>query len=54
MYAIRSYYVLFLPGYECSSNIYAFTGAGLSILDPGNDYTAFQDLFRLGHSYNFV
>lgn len=41
--------LLFLPGYEFSSNIYAITGAGLSIIDTGNDYTAFLDLFRLGH-----
>jgi len=41
--------LLFLPGFEFSSNIYAFTGSGLSVVDTGNDYTAFVDLFRLGH-----
>jgi hydroxyacylglutathione hydrolase len=41
--------VLFLPGFEFSSNIYAVGGDGLSIIDTGNDYTAFLDLFRLGH-----
>lgn len=41
--------LLFLQGFEFSSNIYAITGAGLSIIDTGNDYTAFLDLFRLGH-----
>lgn len=41
--------LLFLQGFEFSSNIYAITGAGLSIVDAGNDYTAFLDLFRLGH-----
>jgi len=41
--------ILFLPGFELSSNIYAITGAGLAIIDTGNDYTAFLDLFRLGH-----
>ncbi len=41
--------LLFLPGYEFSSNIYAIAGADLSIVDAGNDYTAFLDLSRLGH-----
>lgn len=41
--------LLFLQGFEFSSNIYAITGTGLSIIDTGNDYTAFLDLFRLGH-----
>lgn len=40
--------LLLLPGYEFSSNIYAIIGNDLSIVDPGNDYTAFMDLFRLG------
>lgn len=41
--------LLFLQGFEFSSNIYAITGTELSIIDTGNDYTAFLDLFRLGH-----
>mgnify|MGYP001610950915 FL=1 len=41
--------VLFLPGYEFSSNIYIATGKYLSIVDPGNDYTAFIDLFGRGY-----
>lgn len=40
--------VLFLPGYELSSNVYVMEGTYLSIVDPGNDYTAFIDLFRRG------
>jgi glyoxylase-like metal-dependent hydrolase (beta-lactamase superfamily II) len=39
--------ILLLPGYELSSNIYAITGDGLTIVDAGNDYTAFVDLFKL-------
>ncbi|MBM4295843.1 MAG: MBL fold metallo-hydrolase [Deltaproteobacteria bacterium] len=39
---------LFLQGYEFSSNIYLVKGDYLSIIDPGNDYTAFMDLFALG------
>jgi glyoxylase-like metal-dependent hydrolase (beta-lactamase superfamily II) len=41
--------LLFLPGYEFSSNIYAITGADFSIIDTGNDYTAFLDLSKLAH-----
>ncbi|MGA7105057.1 MAG: MBL fold metallo-hydrolase [Candidatus Deferrimicrobiaceae bacterium] len=41
--------VLFLPGYALSSNVYVVEGKGLSIVDPGNDYLAFIDLFRLGY-----
>jgi hydroxyacylglutathione hydrolase len=37
-----------LPGYELSSNIYVLTGDGLAIIDPGNDYTAFMELWKLG------
>lgn len=42
--------ILLLPGYEFSSNIYAVRGARLSIVDAGNDYTAFADLFAMGFS----
>jgi glyoxylase-like metal-dependent hydrolase (beta-lactamase superfamily II) len=38
--------VLFLLGYEFSSNIYVITGDYLSIVDAGNDYTAFMHLFK--------
>ena len=41
--------VLFLPGYALSSNVYVVEGKGLSIVDPGNDYMAFIDLFRRGY-----
>ncbi len=39
---------MFLQGYEFSSNIYLMVGDSLTIVDPGNDYTAFIELFRLG------
>lgn len=39
---------LLMPGYEASSNIYVISGDYLSIVDPGNDYTAFIELFDLG------
>ena len=41
--------VLFLPGYEFSSNVYVVEGTYLSIVDPGNDYTSFIDLFERGY-----
>lgn len=40
--------VFFLPGYEFSSNIYAIVGDYLTLVDAGNDYTAFMDLWDLG------
>ncbi len=40
---------LFLEGYDISSNIYVVVGDYLSIIDPGNDYTAFIQLFELGY-----
>lgn len=39
--------VLFLLGYEFSCNIYVITGDYLTIVDAGNDYTAFVELFEL-------
>ncbi len=39
----------FLQGYEFSSNIYLLTGDYLTLIDPGNDYTAFMELFALGY-----
>jgi glyoxylase-like metal-dependent hydrolase (beta-lactamase superfamily II) len=39
---------LFLRGYgNFASNIYLIMGDSLTIVDPGNDYTAFVDLFKL-------
>ncbi|RLD98774.1 MAG: hypothetical protein DRI91_02365 [Aquificota bacterium] len=40
---------LFLEGYDISSNIYAIVGDYISLIDPGNDYTAFIQLFEKGH-----
>lgn len=41
----KFYYLL---GYDYSSNIYVIKGDYLTIVDPGNDYTGFMDLFKLG------
>ena len=39
---------LFLRGYgNFASNIYLIMGDYLTIVDPGNDYTAFMNLFEL-------
>jgi glyoxylase-like metal-dependent hydrolase (beta-lactamase superfamily II) len=35
-------------GYDFSSNIYLIKGDYLSLIDAGNDYTAFMELFDLG------
>ena len=40
--------ILFLFGYDFSSNTYLIQGDYLSIIDPGNDYTAFMQLVDLG------
>jgi glyoxylase-like metal-dependent hydrolase (beta-lactamase superfamily II) len=40
---------LFLLAYDYSSNIYVIKGDYLTIVDPGNDYTGFMDLFNLGY-----
>jgi len=40
----KFYYLL---GYDYSSNIYVIKGDYLTIVDPGNDYTGFMDLFKL-------
>ncbi len=40
---------LFLEGYDISSNIYALVGDYISLIDPGNDYTAFIQLFEKGY-----
>ncbi|MDO9530734.1 MAG: MBL fold metallo-hydrolase [Deltaproteobacteria bacterium] len=38
----------YLLGYDYSSNVYVIKGDYLTIVDPGNDYTGFMDLFKLG------
>ncbi len=37
-----------MPGYEFSANTYAIAGTDISLVDAGNDYTAFVDLLRIG------
>ena len=39
---------MFLIGYQESSNVYVLAGDYLTIVDPGNDYTIFAELQRLG------
>ena len=39
---------LFLMGYDFSSNIYLIQGDYCSLIDPGNDYTAFMQMLDLG------
>jgi len=40
--------ILFMMGYDFSSDIYVIKGGdGLTIVDPGNDYTAYMALFDL-------
>jgi glyoxylase-like metal-dependent hydrolase (beta-lactamase superfamily II) len=39
---------LFLMGYDFSSNIYLIKGEYCSLIDPGNDYTAFMQMLDLG------
>jgi glyoxylase-like metal-dependent hydrolase (beta-lactamase superfamily II) len=41
--------ILFLLAYDYSCNIYVIKGDYLTIVDPGNDYTGFMDLFALGY-----
>ncbi len=40
--------IFFLPGIGFSSNIYVIKGSPLTVVDPGNDYTAYLELFNLG------
>ena len=40
----------FLIGYHHSSNVYMLAGDYLTIVDPGNDYTIFNELEKLGFS----
>jgi hydroxyacylglutathione hydrolase len=39
---------MFLMGYDFSSNIYLIKGEYCSLIDPGNDYTAFIQMLDLG------
>ncbi len=39
----------FLEGYNFSSNIYIIEDDGLTVIDPGNDYTAYLQFFDLGY-----
>jgi glyoxylase-like metal-dependent hydrolase (beta-lactamase superfamily II) len=39
---------VFLVGYQESSNVYVLAGDYLTIVDPGNDYTVFTELGKLG------
>jgi hydroxyacylglutathione hydrolase len=39
---------LFAVGYDFTSNVYLIRGEYLSIIDPGNDYLIFMELFRQG------
>ncbi|MFH2220018.1 MAG: MBL fold metallo-hydrolase [Pseudomonadota bacterium] len=40
----------FLIGYHHSSNVYVLAGDYLTVVDPGNDYTIFNELVKLGFS----
>jgi hydroxyacylglutathione hydrolase len=40
----------FLIGYHHSSNVYALAGDYLTVVDPGNDYTIFAELEKLGYN----
>jgi glyoxylase-like metal-dependent hydrolase (beta-lactamase superfamily II) len=40
----------FLIGYHHSSNVYVLAGDYLTIVDPGNDYTIFNELEKLGYN----
>lgn len=41
------YRIFFLEGYENSSNIYAIEGDYVTLIDTGNDWTAFFELFEI-------
>jgi len=41
---------MFLIGYHQSSNVYVLAGDTLTIVDPGNDYTIFTELEKLGYN----
>ncbi len=42
--------LLFVEEYDISSNVYVITGDYLTIIDPGNDYTAYIELFKRGYN----
>jgi len=42
----------FLIGYHHSSNVYVLAGDTLTVVDPGNDYTIFNELDKLGYFEN--
>lgn len=47
--------IFFLFGYDYSSNIYLLKGDEyLSIIDPGNDYTAYMQMVELGFKFNDI
>lgn len=39
---------LFAKGYDYSSNVYLIRGDYISVIDPGNDYLIYMELFRQG------
>lgn len=41
--------VLYLQGYDYSSNIFAFLGESITLVDTGNDYTAYMEFFGMGY-----
>jgi glyoxylase-like metal-dependent hydrolase (beta-lactamase superfamily II) len=41
---------MFLIGYHHSSNVYVLAGDTLTVVDPGNDYTIFNELEKLGYN----
>jgi glyoxylase-like metal-dependent hydrolase (beta-lactamase superfamily II) len=40
----------FLIGYHHSSNVYVLSGDYLTVVDPGNDYTIFGELEKIGYN----
>jgi hydroxyacylglutathione hydrolase len=40
--------ILFMLAYDYTSNVYLLQGDYLTVVDPGNDYTVFMDLFQRG------
>ncbi len=44
----------FLIGYHHSSNVYLLVGDYLTLVDPGNDYTIFFDIEKLGYDISDI
>jgi len=44
----------FLIGYHHSSNVYLLAGDYLTLVDPGNDYTIFGELEKLGYNLSDI